>query len=554
MNYVEFFEKIEEGLERIKPSDNIITVKISKLKAEAAEKIQEYKSSLLDKLDPVIVRKMKGSLEPDALSRSGLPRQYITKYYDTIIKLKRKYDEYVHNTRIELKNEIDETENAEKEKYKKELNTWQSAKDFLFDIIKHPKNYKSEVYEYYGDVRSNEYDYYCLMYFAAKLNDIYKSWYKKYLNPYNNTYEYISYITKLVLEAVPQTRKSAVDWFDFIEYILTAVIDKSHPTKKHVLSMVRSNYVSNSELTSNRVSAAQDIAENIEEINDLLTNNSDGRFFIVKSTGGSLRTRAMITVIDKTNKLQLTLNKTDLLKFNAGTKKDDINNLIDILDNLFNEHYGDLIKNRKNLSTDTIFCYKQDAVVAVDPAVLGPNKENVQRGGQIGAIATDNVICHFINPNDTSDSDSECYYNEIIDKKTIRVYGIKPSDLDRRYTDINKIHAFFEIVGHDTSLSSTQYKFFGEYIVKNDSKIVKLPEDKYIEESGNTYTCYLEYENMNADEVLSEKLSNAQIADLIEEASKVISKHGYGITRNIADIVEARMIAERNGYRVKKIR
>jgi hypothetical protein len=206
------------------------------------------------------------------------------------------------------------------------------------------------------------------------------------------------------------------------------------------------------------------------------------------------------------------------------------------------------------LSTDTIFCYKQDAVVAVDPAVLGPDKENVQRGGQIGAIATDNVICHFINPDDTSDSDSECYYNEIIDEKTIRVYGIKPSDLDRRYTDVNKIHAFFEIVGHDTSLSSTQYKFFGEYIVKNDSKIVKLPEDKYIEESGNTYTCYIEYENMNADEVLSEKLSNAQIADLIEEASKVISKHGYGITRNIADIVEARMIAERNGYRVKKIR
>ena len=45
---------------------------------------------------------------------------------------------------------------------------------------------------------------------------------------------------------------------------------------------------------------------------------------------------------------------------------------------------------------------------------------------------------------------------------------------------------------------------------------------------------------------------------MLDEAFAVIADHGYGVAKNKStnfdDIVQARMIAERNGYRVKKIR
>jgi hypothetical protein len=45
---------------------------------------------------------------------------------------------------------------------------------------------------------------------------------------------------------------------------------------------------------------------------------------------------------------------------------------------------------------------------------------------------------------------------------------------------------------------------------------------------------------------------------MLDEAFAVIAEHGYDVAKNkpanFDKIVQARMIAERNGYRVKKIR
>ena len=212
------------------------------------------------------------------------------------------------------------------------------------------------------------------------------------------------------------------------------------------------------------------------------------------------------------------------------------------LEQLFNEG------NRIWLNSDQIPKVMKDAVVAIDPSVLGEDIENAQRGGEIGAIATPNVVCHFIHADGKSDSENELYFNEIIDDgEKIRVYGQRKRDININYKNNQVFHAFFLI--SDGEYSASEYNFYGIYSVKDDGTVWDLPKgkeliidaepasDKYpAGRPERTYPVYIEYAreaDENNGEVLSEKkYSNVEIAEMLDEAFAVIAEHGYDVAKN----------------------
>ena len=378
---------------------------------------------------------------------------------------------------------------------------------------------------------------------------------------------------KTLLMSLPETNKADVDFSETLKFIEDndlwyKPVDRNQVTE--FKNLVKSHHVTLKQKREKRGNARREIAEEILALNDKLSNASNGTYIITATKGG--RGASIPVIINKDVKLQLTLNAKELMQ--VYDSKDNSTTLVNTVERIFTDRYYDLIENRRKITSATTFCYKQDAVVAIDPSVLGKDVENAQKGGEIGAIATPNVVCHFIHADGKSDSENELYFNEIIDDgEKIRVYGQKKGDINVNYKNNQVFHAFFLI--SDGEHSASEYNFYGIYSVKDDGAVWDLPKgkeliidaepasDKYpAGRPERTYPVYIEYTreaDENNGEVLSEKkYSNVEIAEMLDEAFAVIAEHGYDVAKNkpanFDKIVQARMIAERNGYRVKKIR
>lgn len=367
--------------------------------------------------------------------------------------------------------------------------------------------------------------------------------------------------------------KADVDFFETLEFIKDNELWYKPVKKKQVSefnALVRNHHVTLKQKSEQRGIARTVIAEEILALNDRLSGASNGTYIITVTKGA--RGASIPVIINKDVKLQLTLNANELKQ--VYDNKDNSTTLINTVEKIFNDRYYDLMENRRKITSATTFCYKQDAVVAIDPSVLGENIENAQKGGEIGAIATPNVVCHFIHADGKSDSENELYFNEIIDDgEKIRVYGQTKKVININYKNNEVFHAFFLISRGKHSAS--EYNFYGIYTVNNNGTVLNLPKGKELvidaespsERYPNgrperTYPVYIEYTreaDENNGEALSEKkYSNVEIAEMLDEAFTVIAEHGYEVAKNkptnFDKIVQARMIAERNGYRVKKIR
>lgn len=378
---------------------------------------------------------------------------------------------------------------------------------------------------------------------------------------------------KTLLKSLPETNKADVDFSEAVKFIddnklWYNPVERSQVTE--FKNSVRSHHVTLKQKRENRGIARKEIAEEIPVLNDRLSGASSGTYIITVTNGA--RGASIPVIINKDVKLQLTLNAEELKQ--VYNNKDNSTTLVNTVEKIFSDRYYDLMENRRKITSATTFCYKQDAVVAIDPSVLGENIENAQKGGEIGTIATPNVVCHFIHADGKSDSENELYFNEIIDDgEKIRVYGQTKKVININYKNNEVFHAFFLISSGENSAS--EYNFYGIYTVNNDGTVLNLPKGKELvidaespsEKYPNgrperTYPVYIEYTreaDENNGEALSEKkYSNVEIAEMLDEAFTVIAEHGYDVAKNkptnFDKIVQARMIAERNGYRVKKIR
>lgn len=378
---------------------------------------------------------------------------------------------------------------------------------------------------------------------------------------------------KTLLMSLPETNKADVDFSETLKFIEDNDLWYKPVERNQVTefkNLVKSHHVTLKQKREKRGAARKEIAEEILALNDKLSNASNDTYIITATKGA--RGASIPVIINKDVKLQLTLNSKELMQ--VYDSKDNSTTLVNTVERIFTDRYYGLIENRKKITSATTFCYKQDAVVAIDPSVLGEDVENAQKGGEIGAIATSNVVCHFIHADGKSDSENELYFNEIIDDgEKIRVYGQRKRDINVNYKNNQVFHAFFLI--SDGEYSASEYNFYGIYSVKDDGAVWDLPKgkeliidaepasDKYpAGRPERTYPVYIEYTreaDENNGEVLSEKkYSNVEIAEMLDEAFAVIAEHGYDVAKNkpanFDKIVQARMIAERNGYRVKKIR
>ena len=374
-------------------------------------------------------------------------------------------------------------------------------------------------------------------------------------------------INKL-LKAIPERNKADIDFTETIKFIddnklWYNPIDNSKITEYK--NLVKSRHVTKQQRRELRGVARKEIADKVNELNRTLSNASNSTYTIITTTGA--RGADIPVIINKKIKLQLTLNAKELES--VYENMDNSTTLVNTVEKIFNNRYYNLIENRNKITGATTFCYKQDAVVALDPSVLGKNVDTAQRGGEIGAIATPNVVCHFIHADGKSDSENELYFNEIIDDgEKIKIYGQRKRDININYKNNQVYHAFFLI--SEGEYSASEYNFYGIYTVKDDGAVWELPKGKELvidaepasEDFPNgkperTYSVYIEYTreaDENNGEALSEKYSNVEIAEMLDEAFAVIAEHGYGVAKNIDPIIQARIIAERHGYRVRKIR
>lgn len=378
---------------------------------------------------------------------------------------------------------------------------------------------------------------------------------------------------KTLLMSLPETNKADVDFSETLKFIEDNDLWYKPVERNQVTefkNLVKSHHVTLKQKREKRGNARREIAEEILALNDKLSSASNDTYIITATKGA--RGASIPVIINKDVKLQLTLNAKELMQ--VYDSKDNSTTLVNTVERIFTDRYYGLMENRKKITSATTFCYKQDAVVAIDPSVLGEDIENAQKGGEIGAIATPNVVCHFIHADGKSDSENELYFNEIIDDgEKIRVYGQRKRDINVNYKNNQVFHAFFLI--SDGEYSASEYNFYGIYSVKDDGTVWDLPKGKELiidaepasekypaGRPERTYPVYIEYTrdaDENNGEVLSEKkYSNVEIAEMLDEAFAVIAEHGYDVAKNkpanFDKIVQARMIAERNGYRVKKIR
>jgi len=284
---------------------------------------------------------------------------------------------------------------------------------------------------------------------------------------------------------------------------------------------------------------------------------TNGQYKIILQT----RKNSAPIILDTVNQLQITArNYNEWLYF---TRAKDVDEFVSMIKNMFDNQYG------KSLGSDiipegTTFNYKSDALIACDFGKLTTADGDFNSSFEAGfrKLSDDKTILQFIHPGLSLRSRSDMiqgvnrgegesrYWNEFNSDKSYLTIGLNTNEnFDGIYLTRNVNRYIFEIVQDD---GSQEYVSCGTYVFDHDNSAEnkgKPTEVTYKRISTNI---------KRINTTVSEKYNNVEIAEMLDEAFAVIAKHGYGVAKNKATnfdaIVQARIIAERNGYRVKKIR
>lgn len=331
--------------------------------------------------------------------------------------------------------------------------------------------------------------------------------------------------------------------------------------------------------------AKAEFKKRLTEIQNALNAKARGKYLVTTTATGDA---GNVLIVDKQNKLQYTLSVVEQATLSTATTSDVVRTILGYFNKL------NAIVEKGELTEADEFYHKEDTFLLFDKNTMGVNgKISVF---QKGIKEVSQYILHYIQLE--NNTESECisagdhlFYNKIendgeyisvsanIEARAILADKAKVKDIRRQaelrdlgvkktkkkftktdiremqtlYKNDKKLHVFFALYlnPEDESKETRKYVPLGVYEMYGvDEKTETEPE---------TVNYVLKSRTIPLDPVnIKESFSNAEIAEMLDEAFDVIAEHGYGVAKNKStnfdDIVQARMIAERNGYRVKKIR
>lgn len=443
----------------------------------------------------------------------------------------------------------------------------------------------------------NEYDgkedYATFYYLLNKLTTIYNNGYR--VGSLKNIIDFLDTLRAKITRAVDRDKfvdfdkiisvindnRKQIEINRYDDTIITNIIDDIKERKK---SQDRKDAYGETEQAKNARAKAE-FKKRLTEIQNALNARARGKYLVTTTARGDA---GNVLIVDKQNKLQYTLSVVEQATLSTATTSDVVRTILGYFNKL------NTIVEKGELTEADEFYHKEDTFLLFDKNTMGVNgKISVF---QKGIKEVSQYILHYIQLE--NNTESECisagdhlFYNKIenngeyisvsanIEARAILADKAKAKDIRRQaelrdlgvtktkkkftktdvremqtlYKNDKKLHVFFALYlnPEDESKETRKYVPLGVYEMYGvDEKTETEPETvNYVLKSR---TIPLDPAN------IKESFTNVEIAEMLDEAFAVISEHGYGVAKNkptnFDDIVQARIIAERNGYRVKKIR
>lgn len=593
-------ENINDDIKRIKKNIADIKISLNQLdtnynKTKTSFENGEYLNAERERIDaelrnPAVPPNMKAELKRE---RAQLP----TKIRDDLIRLTVNYDK-------NRKNLNDKLETAQKtladlnSNYETVVAKETAAKNEIDRLLSSTKeDLRQEIADntrFFNEYDDKE-DYATFYYLLDKLNTIYNNGYRE--GGLKNIIDFLNILRAKITTGRAKDRDKFVDFDEIVsvindnraqieinrydDTIITNIISKIDDRKK---AQNRKDAYGETEQAKNARAKAE-FKKRLTEIQNALNARARGKYLVTTTATGDA---GNVLIVDKQNKLQYTLSVVEQATLSNATTSDIVKTILGYFNKL------NAIIEKGELTEADEFYHKEDTFLLFDKNTMGVNgKISVF---QKGIKEVSQYILHYIQLE--NNTESECisagdhlFYNKIesdgeyisvsanIEARAILADKAKVKDIRRQaelrdlgvkktkkkftktdvremqtlYKNDKKLHVFFALYlnPEDESKETRKYVPLGVYEMYGvDQKTETEPETVHYVLKSRTIP--LDPAN------IKESFSNAEIAEMLDEAFAVIAEHGYGVAKNKStnfdDIVQARMIAERNGYRVKKIR
>jgi len=593
-NISDDIKRIEKNIDDIKKSLNQLDTKynITKTSFENGEYLNSEKERIDAELKNV-------SLPPNIRAELRRERaQLSTKIRDDLSRLTTNYNKNRIDLINKLKTAQEKLDNLNSN-YDTVVAKETAAKNEIDRLLSSTKeDLREEIADntrFFNDYDGKE-DYATFYYLLDKLNTIYNNGYRE--GGLKNIIDFLNILrTKITTGRGAEDRDKFVDFDEIVsvindnrtqieinrynDTIITNIIDGIVERKK---AQKRKDAYGETEQAKNARAKAE-FKKRLTEIQNALNTRARGKYLVTTTATGDA---GNVLIVDKQNKLQYTLSVVEQATLSNATTSDIVKTILGYFNKL------NAIIEKGELTEADEFYHKEDTFLLFDKNTMGVNgKISVF---QKGIKEVSQYILHYIQLE--NNTESECisagdhlFYNKIendgeyisvsanIEARAIladkakandirrqaelRDLGVKKTkkkftktdirDMQKLYKNKEKLHVFFALYLNpdDESKETRKYVPLGVYEMYSvQEKTETEPETvNYVLKSR---TIPLDPAN------IKESFSNAEIAEMLDEAFAVIAEHGYGIAKNKStnfdDIVQARMIAERNGYRVKKIR
>ena len=593
-NISDDIKRLERNIDAIKASLNELDVKYNRTKDSFES--GEYLNSEKERIDaelksPALPPNMRAELRRE---RAQLP----TKIRDDLIRLTANYDK-------NRKNLTDKLETAQKNledlnsNYATVTAKETAAKNEIDRLLSSTKeDLRQEIADntrYFNEYDGKE-DYATFYYLLNKLTTIFNNDYRE--GSLKNIIDFLNILRdKITTGYGSDGRDKFVDFDEIISvindnrtqiennrYDNTIISNIIEGIKERKKAQKRKDAYGETEQAKNARAKAE-FKKRLTEIQNALNAKARGKYLVTTTATGDA---GNVLIVDKQNKLQYTLSVVEQATLSNATTSDIVRTILGYFDKL------NAIIEKGELTEADEFYHKEDTFLLFDKNTMGVNgKISVF---QKGIKEVSQYILHYIQLE--NNTESECisagdhlFYNKIenngeyisvsanIEAREILADKAKVKDIRRQaelrdlgvkktkkkftktdvremqtlYKNDKKLHVFFALYLNpdDESKETRKYVPLGVYEMYG--------VDKKTETEPETVNYVLKSRTIPLDPAnIKESFTNAEIAEMLDEAFAVISEHGYGVAKNkptnFDDIVQARIIAERNGYRVKKIR
>ena len=591
-------ESISDDINRLKRNINDIKKSLTELDVKYNETKDSFESGeyLASERQRINADLKSPALPPNM--RAELRRelaQLPTKIRADLIRLTANYDK-------NRKNLIAKLETAEKNledlnsNFATETAKETAAKNEIDRLLSSTKeDLRQEIADnthYFNEYDGKE-DYATFYYLLNKLTTIFNNDYRE--GGLKNIIDFLDILRKKILRAV--NRDKFVDFDEIISVIndnrkqieinryddtiitnIITSIDRRKQTQKN-----RDAYNETEQAKNARAKA--EFKKRLTEIQNALNAKARGKYLVTTTATGDA---GNVLIVDKQNTLQYTLSVVEQATLSTATTSDIVRTILGYFNKL------NAIVEKGELTEADEFYHKEDTFLLFDKNTMGVNgKISVF---QKGIKEVSQYILHYIQLE--NNTESECisagdhlFFNKIenngeyisvsanIEAREILADKAKAKDIRRQaeLRDLGVTKTKKKFTKTDVREMQTLYKndkklhvFFALYLNPDDEtketrKYVPLGVyemygvQEKTETEPETVNYVLKSRTIPLDPAnIKESFTNAEIAEMLDEAFAVIAEHGYGVAKNKSanfdDIVQARIIAERNGYRVKKIR